>query len=344
MGIGCRVLPRFRGADAPSTREILLSFGLVATGLLLRPAQVWTDLPARDALLLASGVAQLAGMLVYARLALRTLAGGTNDHRADELFLAIGAIFGVIGAMWHLIALAPAISGGAVLAPDADRAAIAALLLGFVAAHVIGVSLRVAPAFIAARPAGDRPVVVAAALWATGVTLTTIGGPAGPAVLLLTALLVVRLIGPFARGIAVGPVPAPARLVRLAFRGAYGWLLIGLALLAIGATADAPAAIANAGRHALALGFLTQIVFGVGSRLIPALTGGNALPIGAVRGAIVLVNAAALLRVALEIVGPSTTPAAIALAASGPLALAALLVFAAAAARTVRSALTSPTA
>lgn len=336
IGIACRVLPRFRGADEPRAREVLAVFALVATGLLARSAQAWPDSPARALLLSASGTAELAGMLLYARLALRTLASGASDHRADELFLGMGAAFGVVGAMWQLVALAPAVAGARTVDPSADGAAIAVLLLGFVAAHVVGVSLRVAPAFIGAAPAPGGMVTIAAGGWAAGVTLTALGGPLGPAVLLATAAVLVRAI-PFGRGAAVRPVPPHARAVRLAFRGAYAWLLVGLALLTLGA-AGAPAAVSTAGRHAVALGFLTQIVFGVGSRLIPALTGGNALALPAVRGAILTVNVAAALRVVGEIAGPSTLPAAALLGLSGPLALAALLVFAGAAARSVRSA------
>ncbi|MBI2325494.1 MAG: NnrS family protein [Chloroflexi bacterium] len=341
MGIAHRIFPRFRGADEPTTREVVLAYGLVAGGLLLRPAQIWTDLPARDALLMASGAAELAGMLVYARLAIRTLAGGTNAHRADELFIGAGAVFGVIGAMWGLVALAPTLTGGATLDPDPDRAHIAALLLGFVSAHVIGVSLRVAPAFIAAPPASDRVIVGAVIAWAAGVTLATLGEPLGPVVLLGTALVLVRVIGPFGRSVAVRDVPAPARVVRLAFRGAYAWLVAGIALLAAGAIPGMPLGSEVAGRHAIALGFLTQIVFGVGSRLIPAVTGGRAPSVAAVRAAIVLANVAAALRVVFELVGPNVTGAAIALAASGPVALAALSVFGMAAAHSVRSALRS---
>ncbi len=337
MGIAYRILPRFRGAADPSARGVLLAFGLVASSLLLRPAQVWADAPGRDAVLLASGILELAGMLLFARLALRTLSAGTNEHRADELFLAIGAGFGVIGAMWDLVALAPAIAGGPVLDVGADRAAVAALLLGFVGAHIIGVSLRVAPAFIGAAPAPERVVRIAAAAWLVGVTLTTLGGPVGPLVLLATSAVLVRAIGPFRRGVAVRELSASARVVRVAFRGAYAWLVIGLALLGAAAVAGAPP-LATAGRHAIALGFLTQIVFGVGSRLIPALTGGKAFPLPAVRAAIVLINVATVLRAGLEIVDPSWALATVGLALAGPVALAALLVFAAAAARTVRSA------
>jgi uncharacterized protein involved in response to NO len=157
--------------------------------------------------------------------------------------------------------------------------------------------------------------------------------------LLLVAVPLARGIVPLGRSATARPIPAAARVTRLAFRGAYAWLIVGCALLAAAALGDDVGPVATAARHALALGFLTQIVFGVGSRLIPALSGGAALPLPAVRAAIVLVNAAAALRVIFEIVGPSTPPAAIALAASGPLALAALLVFASAAARSVRSAL-----
>lgn len=341
MGIGYQILPRFRGADAVPASEALLSFALVALGLLLRLAQLWEDVPVRHVLLLLSGTAELAGMLVYARLTVGTLARGANPHRPDELFIGAGAMFGVIGAMWGLVALAPTIAGGPLLDADADRAAIAALLLGFVASHVIGVSLRVAPAFIAAPPASATLITAAAIAWAAGVVLATFGGPWGALVLLGTGAAVVRGIGAFGRSIAVRGVPASARLVRLAFRGAYFWLIAGIALTATGAAADAPLALSTAGRHAIALGFMTQIVFGVGSRLIPAVTGGRALSTTAVRAAIVLVNAAAALRVAFELIGPSTTAAAIALAASGPIALAAIVVFGAAAARTVRSALRS---
>lgn len=336
MGIAHRILPRFRGAEDAPAPMVVLSFALLVGGLLLRLAQLWPEAPARGALLLASATAVLLGMLLYARLALRVLASGDNAHRADELFLAMGAAFGVVGAMWNVVALAPAIAGAPVVDPDAERAAVAALLLGFVAAHVIGVSLRVAPAFVAAPPPRDRLVIGAAAAWAIGVAVTTIGGPVAPVLLLAAAVVVARSVVPVGRGIAVRPVPAHARVTRLAFRGAYAWLVIGLALLAAAATG---APLGAAALHALGLGFLTQIVFGVGARLIPATTGGLALSLGPVRAALVLVNVAAGIRVAFEIVGPATTVASLLLASSGPLALAALLVFAGAAARSVRSAL-----
>jgi hypothetical protein len=338
MGIGHRILPRFRGAPDPAARSVLLPFALVATGLLLRPLQAVPGVPLRDALLLVSGAATLAGFFLYARTVLGILTTGDNAHRADELFLGTGAVFGVVGAMWDLVALAPVIGGGIAVDPQADRAAIVALLLGFVGAHVIGVSLRVSPAFIGAQPARDRDVLALAVVWTAGVVASTLDAAVGPLLLLAAAVPLAAVIVPLGRGGAVRPLPPHARVARLAFGGAYAWLIVGLALLVAASSGDT-GPLATAARHALALGFLTQIVFGVGSRLIPAFTGGAALPLSAVRAAILLINAATALRVGFEIVGPTTTPAAIALASSGPLALAALLVFASAAARSVRSAL-----
>lgn len=338
MGIGLRILPRFRGAADPPDRLALVAFALVAAGVVLRAAQVLPDGPARSGLLTLGGIAEIAGLLVYARTALGLLAGGENDHRPDELFLAVGAGFGVVGAMWSLVSLAPAIGGAALLDPVADRAAVTAMLLGFVASHIIGVALRVAPSFIAAPSSRPRAVAVAAATWLGGVTLTTFDVRLGPLALLAAGLVVAYEVGPFRRSAGRAPLPRPARTVRLAFRGAFAWLVVGLALLAAGTSPDAPAAVTTAARHALALGFLTPMVFGVGSRLIPALTGGDAMSPRVVRAALLVVNVAALLRTSLELVGTGIPGSAALLAASGPIALAALLLFASAAARTIRSA------
>lgn len=342
MGIGYRVVPRFRGAPAPAAALVALSLVLMVSGLALRTALVWPELPARAVLLFASGTLELAGAVVYAGLVVGLLSSGENAHRPDELLIGAGAMWLPIGAAWGLVSFIPAMAGTPAADLAADASGVAALLFGFVGAHVLGVSLRVAPAFIAAPASSDRLVVAGALGWAAGVFLLTLGIGLGALVLLASGIALVYAIGVFRRRPAVREIPAPARVTRLAFRCSYAWLLVGLGLLVAGSVAT-PAALSGlttAARHALALGFLMSIVFGVGSRLVPALTGGNALSLGAVRAALLLTNGAALLRVAFEIGGPTTTLASGALAVSGVLAYAAVLVFAGAAARSVRSALT----
>lgn len=338
MGIGYRVFARFRGTASPSARLVITSFALLAAGLALRSALVWPDAALRSVLLLVSGTFEVAGALLYAGIVLDILPRGENPHRADEVLIALGALWFPIGASWTFVSLMPAISGAA--AADADAASVAALLLGFVASNVLGVSLRVAPAFIAAPLASARLIAAGAVLWYVGVFAATLSIGVAPLVLLAGGIVLVHAIGPFRASAAPQPLPAPARLTRLAFQAAYAWLVIGLVLLTLASPSPWPIIGASSGaRHALALGFLMSIVFGVGARLVPALTGGTALPLGSVRAAILLTNAAAVLRVTFELTGTAVPATGAALAASGVLAYAALVVFAFAAARSVRSAI-----
>ncbi|MGH2378442.1 MAG: NnrS family protein, partial [Candidatus Limnocylindria bacterium] len=279
MGIGYRVFPRFRGAEPPSTGLVIASFALVAVGLALRSALVWPDSPARSALLVLSGTLGLAGALLFAGIVLDTLSRGDNPHRPDEILIALGALWYPVGATWTLVALVPAVAGAPAGDAAANAAAVATLLLGFIACSVLGVSLRVAPAFSAAPLSSPRVVLGGAALWYAGVVAATLPAGVAPALILAGGLALVYAVGPFRASAASRPLPAPARLTRLAFRAGYAWLLVGLALLTAASLSPWPVAGATtAARHALALGFLMSMVFGVGARLVPALTGGVALP------------------------------------------------------------------
>lgn len=334
LGIGYRILPRFRGAPEPAPLMVFGSGALVASGLVLRPLQLLPETPGRADLVLLSGVLTLAGLLIYALVAVDLLAGGESAHRADELVLGLAAVWTPVGALWSLVSLSAPL--GPAADPIAATAAVWALLLGSIGGHILGVSLRVAPAFIAAPTPPARLVLAGAVLWNAGVVGMTLALGLAPLALLAGALLIVRAVGPFRTTAALRPLPPPALLTRTAFRAGFAWLIAGLTLLAV---AEVVPGAVTAGRHALALGFLMSMVVAVGARLVPALTGGLAFPRLAVIAALTLTNIAALLRVAFELTGPVSAIASAGLATSGLLAYAALVVFAFAAARTMRSAL-----
>ncbi len=339
MGIGYRLLPRFRSAALPAPAPVIASYLLVAVGVGLRVAQLAEPSPARTALLFLSGALELAGAFVYATTAIRTLGEGDNAHRSDELLMAAGAGWLPVAAMWNVVSLGPVLRGGSLADPTADAAAVAALLVGVVGSHILGVSVRLNSGFIAAKLVPDRVMLLATALWTVGAFLIVLQLAPGAPLLLAAAVLLFLTVGVVGRSRAARPLPEHARVTMLAFRAAYAWLVIGAVLLALDALSpDGSHPLVVAGRHALAIGFLGSMAYGVGARLLPTLTGGAALPVNAVRAAIVLTNLAAVLRAGVELIGPSTTPAAVALALSGPVGLAGLLVFAAAAARSIRPA------
>jgi uncharacterized protein involved in response to NO len=252
--------------------------------------------------------------------------------------MAAGAAWLAVAAMWNVASLDPLLRGAPLAAPGADAAVVAAVLVGVVGSHVLGVSVRVNSGFIAAQLVPDPVVIVATALWTVGTFFTAAGLAPGAPLLLAAAVALFLTVGVVGRSRAARPLPEHARVTMLAFRTGYAWLIVGLALLTLDALLPATSdALVVAGRHALAIGFLGSLAFGVGARLLPTLTGGTAIPLPAVRWATLLVNAAALLRVGGELLGASSPLASVALALSSPVGLLAVLAFAAGAVRTVRS-------
>lgn len=122
---------------------------------------------------------------------------------------------------------------------------------------------------------------------------------------------------------------------------AFGWLLIGMAILAVAslrtALIGAPPShsIAGAARHALAVGFLTTLILGVAQRLLPIL--GQTLlawpPL--VKPIFFLVQSGCLLRVASELATAIWPTAYAVMPYSAPLELTGLTLFAANCLRTL---------
>jgi uncharacterized protein involved in response to NO len=99
-------------------------------------------------------------------------------------------------------------------------------------------------------------------------------------------------------------VPTAARAARWLVRSAYGWLLLAAALsLARGlnwATGWSPPL--DAERHAVGAGFVTLLILGMATLLLPGFLGGRA-PDQPVVAAFWLGSLAAVLRVAPAIIG-----------------------------------------
>lgn len=338
MGIALHALPRFRGAAPPPAALVWIAYLGIVGGLAVRGvAQPTTDLPARTWILIIGGVLLCVGALSFAIAALRTLATGRNPHRPDELL--IGAGICAIPAAAVLVALEMAGSASAVVAQSVDDRAIWVMLLGALATLIFGVWARVAPGFVAAVPATPRPLLFGGGLWLLGVLAQAFAMAAGPWLLLVGAALLVRAIGVFGAGIARQPLHGDARLTRLGVRSAFVWLFVGLAILAAGRLGLAGSYFqVSAARHALALGFVTLMIYAVASRVLPAFTGRRLWSRRLQAFTLVIGNVAVALRVAAQLV-PDGGPLGAAInGSSGILAYSALVLFAANAVRMWRGA------
>jgi hypothetical protein len=339
IGVALHVLPRFRGAPPAPVRLVVAIFATTVVGLAVRAvAQPFTDLPARDLLLTAGAVLLTIGTGCFAIAALRILVSGRNPHRADELLIAVGVLLMPIAALLVTLAtVAVAGAGSPVVDQAADDRALSTMLLGSLSIVIFGVWARVAPAFVAAPPARAGRLLTGAAIWLAGVLTLVAGWSIGAWLLLGGLSLITVALGVFGRSIAHQPLAEPARLTRLAVRSAFAWAFTGIALIVIaqlGTGSDGP--MISAARHALGLGFVTMMIYGVGSRALPAFLGRRLWSDRLQLATIALTDLAVALRVGLQSIGSTEPIANAAVGLSGLIAYAALVAFAINVARTVR--------
>lgn len=343
MGIALHALPRFRGAAPPPAALVEIAYLGIVGGLALRAvAQPITDLPARSGVLVVGGVLLCVGALSFAFAALRSLATGRNPHRPDELLIGAGICAVPVAAV--LVALEMAGSASAVVVQSVDDRAIWLMLLGGLCTLIFGVWARVAPGFVASVPATPPLLMFGGGLWILGVLAQVFALAAGPWLLLVGAALLARAIGVFGAGIARQPLHGDARLTRLGVRSAFVWLFVGLAILAAARLGLASSYFqVSAGRHALALGFVTLMIYAVASRVLPSFTGRRLWSRRLQTLTLATGNVAVALRVAAQLVPDGgEQPGAVFNGVAGILAYSALVLFAANAVRMWRGANSRP--
>lgn len=207
----------------------------------------------------------------------------------------------------------------AFLPPAAQSMAVDLMLFGFVAAIGIAMSSRLFPLTFRIQLPHQRGLQFAASLLALGVLLIAIGGlrpvsGAAHALLAPGAALFHAgglLVGAFAVRIfhARKPVPAGAVPYRVwedpasvGVVSAYAWLVVagGLLLLfplrSAGVPIPAEWLQQNLARHALGLGFMTQLIMSVGWKMLPGFRGGRPRGPRLLWSAVLLGNLAVLLR------------------------------------------------
>jgi uncharacterized protein involved in response to NO len=352
FGVAFHIVPRFVASPLAHPRVVALTYGLAVVGLVLGslPVLGTAVVPVRVAFL--TGLLALLGAAVgYTVVIGATVRAAPQRPELPIRFMESGALWLVIGTA-VLIAAAATSAPGVPIPPPREEPALSAVLLGFLLVTALGVSLRTLPVFmgLAATRQAAMPVVlglvhgsIAAIVTGTGLagftgllplgrTLVALGA-AGLLAAVALYLWALRLFAPAALPVAeMGTGRGWARAIRLA----YIFLVIGLVILTVGTARAAlagtavPWGVMGAARHALALGFVTLLIVGMASRVIPVFAGKPLWRAWMVDLATALLGLGTLLRVVVEAVAPygASVPTDLALAASGPLAFAGLLAFA----------------
>jgi hypothetical protein len=350
VGVAYHVVPRFRGVQPVSRRVALATYALLLGAVLVRaigqPLAVAVALP--GVFTLAAGL-QLAASVLFAATLVHWLTPTRGRWEGYESYLlAAGGWLVVAGLLQVLVAARADEMGIGLVASLYTEPYLAAMFHGFVLMAALGVTRRAIPLFMGLRATSERLAAAACALLNAGVALEVGGGVAsalaGPepsrAVTLVGATLL--LVGALAFVAALhlyerAPMPPGAGQPRAHepyVRTAYGWLLFSLGLSAALAVAElagggAPSAgAANAARHALALGFISLLIFGVASRVVPVFGGVSLWRRPLLAPIYALFNAGVALRVVGELLGSADALGRELVACSGLLGYAGLALFA----------------
>ncbi|MCX8071902.1 MAG: NnrS family protein [Candidatus Binatia bacterium] len=333
-GVAYHVLPRFSGRawqGGPWQRLTLL--GLASGAGLAAGAALWGE---ERALLFLAHAALVFGSLAFARAV-----GG--QLRGAAVTPPLLPVYVQLGSWWLVAASALPLLSPTVLA--SDRSALwEAALWGFAGNWIYGMSLRILPASLGLvyRESGVDRLICAAhqvgtLLWCLGlvgmsgwlpVAVTTAGRAGGLLLAVAGAGFVCRL--GFFRGRATPAhrMPGTEKYLWSAYAYLFLALLLGPLRAAVTGTAYV-GPVADFARHAFTLGFLTQMIFGVSMRVLPAAAG---IPIWSPRlrdGTYWLLNLGIVLRAGEVITAWGASTAWYRWSAiSGPISWAAFVLFA----------------
>jgi hypothetical protein len=285
--------------------------------------------------LVIGGAALSLGTLAFGTAAIRSVVSGRNPHRADELLIGAGICAVPVAAVLvslEMVGVAPVLVDQAI-----DDRAIWVMLLGGLCTLIFGVWARLAPGFVAARPSKPRPLIVGGTVWLAGVIVQALGVGLGPWLLLIGLAVLTAAMGLLGPGIAHQPLHGHARLTRLGVRSAFAWAFIGLAIISAGTLGLSTSYLqVSAARHALALGFVTLMIYTVAARALPAFLGRRLWSTRLQAATLAVANLGVALRVVPQLVAGTDALSDALIGLSGILAYVALVLFTINVVRTLR--------
>jgi hypothetical protein len=351
MGVACHVLPRFVGGTLQTARLVRWTFRLQLAGVVAIACGFFHDAVFTRPLWIAGSTALVLASALFRTVVVRTIASGIPGHEPFRRWV-------VAGASWLVFAAAIALTASVTNDVAWHRVLWMAALAGFTSSWIFGVGSRIFPIFVGCVPRWPhlQPAIfvlyqIGAVLWTIGAwpaprpSILDVAQVAGGAVLLVSVTLITISLGIFARRRpTAGDMPrSPHDGWQRHVLAAFGWLFVSL-LLGAGWTIarfiwgfNDSLLVLDLSRHALAFGFATQMVLSVASRVVPNFTGKPLWSVTARDAAFYLLNASLLVR-ALEVpIGFGLWVGAWPyIAFSGPLGVAAMVLFALNVVMTVR--------
>jgi uncharacterized protein DUF1858/uncharacterized protein DUF542/NnrS protein len=316
MGVAYHVVPRFKATDLYRPDLARRTFWLMAGGLTARAlAQPYTREAFASVVGVAGAAAELVAVALFARIIAHTIASSPGPRAGFERYLFAGNVWFLVLAAANLGSMIRmAATGDPVIPAPLNGALIHAEVVGFIGLWILGVSLRILPVFLGLRALGT--LAARGVFWAVNLAVALAAGAEILGVTALrvpAALLELGAVAVFVIGLGVFRKPAssahadPNPYYRKFIVAAYAWLVFAAALLAFisvyeAAVAPLPHELTGSYRHAITVGFITAMIMGVASRVVPVFRGVPLQGVGAVNAAFWLLNAGCAIRVVFQAV------------------------------------------
>lgn len=318
MGFAYQGFPRFKYVQLWKPEWAARSFVLMAAGVAVRAAAA-LPVPGALALGVAGSLLESLAVAIFVGILLRTLRASPMRDAWDRYVLASLAFF-------LLTALAePGVYAFIFTAPDPEALVrrVADVmkpfrdleLLGFAGLMVLGVSQRILPTAFGFRAVGRARSSAAFALLLSGLAVDVVawgifrrtGRPVWA--VLSWAGAVMYAAGAIVLALGLRAWTGGAREDRSTkfIRAAYGWLAVACGMVwaeplyAFLSGLRFSHAYHGAIRHAFTVGFLSLMIVGVSSKVVPILQGLDLKGLPALAGAFFLINSGNALRVASQV-------------------------------------------
>ena len=321
MGFAYQSFPRFKNATLWRPGMANLSFYLLGSGIVAgMAAEMLLPTPVSFVLGTLSGAAEIAAVAIFMVVLYRTARQSIEPHNPYEKFIASSFLWFLLGTILEAVfffAKAIAHSERSLIMRIAliDGPLRDIQLLGFAALIIAGVSQRFVPhVYGLGKPARDRQPLI---FWLINgslllniisyvLLLTThqlyfaIGLELAYLLMPLWAVLLAKQIGVFRNP------TQPDRTFKF-IRAAYVWLVIACGMMPFfplyGALTHQVFAHTYMGshRHAFTVGFISMMILGVSSRVVPILAGIDAKRLNSLWAPFLLFNVGCAGRVILQI-------------------------------------------
>jgi hypothetical protein len=320
MGFALQALPRMWHVELPAPRLAVASFVAMVLGIAVRTVAM--GLPALSGAApaaLAGGLMELAAIVAVSGILLAAFLRSEVRTEPYMIFILAGLgwfVLQAIAGLWHVWMTMTAVGAEKLLwyvstyqAPLRDMQ-----IHGLALFMILGVSLRIFPAFFGLPRVSDRRVWTGLVLLTAAVLAEMVffiafrwTGRLGftwgvYSAWLMLAAGVVIITWPWRLWRPLPTHDRSAKFVRIG----YGWLAVSLAMLLLlplyQSLSGRPFSHAYYGaiRHAVTVGFISMMIMGVAAKVVPTLTGRDPRALSALWGPFLLVNIGCLLRVSTQ--------------------------------------------